>query len=153
MEIPTITTPQAPQNPQMSPEIAGSGWGAQAQAGSAMSQTTLLEAKVANAVQLSKDWVKVQAAENQIKAQINQEKEGYEKRGDFENFPQDWEAKRTAIYDQYQKTLEPHQWRALAPHLNNSLIEMDHYVNEKEIKGYQDKGKGELKTALLKAVT
>jgi len=144
--IDTVVSPTLAQEPQMSPQAAGAGWGAVAAGANQASQTAMFGLKVGNAIQKASDHVQTLKAENDLRHDVNLILEEAQQKTDYANFEEWMDGKKNEITEKYANGLgnNPRIWNAFEPHMGASLEAASHAVRMHGLKLMTDEGKVEL---------
>lgn len=134
-KIPVAPQPAPGEYPAINPDIAGSAFGAAAQAAEQGSRLALYGFDVARAVQSAEDRVAALKAQNLINGDMDRTLEAFSQRIDYETFTADSEAAAKELKKKYEDTYagNPRVWRAIEPFLESQLQDFHNTIEAKRI--------------------
>lgn len=134
-QIPEAPIARPINMPEMSPQIAGEGWGAVAKGAEQLSLSMEHAAAVERAIAQADNHKLALKAANDIDDDMNQMTEHFEKRTDYEQFPGALQQYKEGLDEKYssQYSNDPNLWNAIKTHLDSKYINREHAVKMKGV--------------------
>jgi hypothetical protein len=148
-QIPRQIAPTAVPMPEVSPQVAGSGYQELARAGQRFESLGEYGMHVAGMIQKAQDHVALLKAENLIESDIDAAAESFAMRTDYEAFEGDTQKIGEDLKKKYGELYanNPRVWQAVEPYLDRNLEHFRHAIAAKGVKLLTDEGQYELEVS------